>query len=257
MLKLFDNAFSPFARKIRLVMDHKQLEYEAIDGLRKSNHSQLAAVNPRIEVPCLVDGDITVVNSADIVSHLEYQFPDRPVYPANAAARARARAWERTADTLVDSILTDVSYWSWASRTDSIPDGLFEAAQTDMDIVFDRLERDLQSGPFVCGEVSIADLALFPHMTGLRTLKIRLSAERHPKLLQWFKTMRGMEVFTADMQRTRDYMQNLDPQEIETNRIFWRGDRIEWLLAKGFHAWFLGEIEADRVIWPGLSLPPE
>ena len=256
MLKLYDNAFSPFARKIRLALDHKELDYDVVDGLKKSNHGQLAAVNPRIEVPCLQDGDITVVNSSDIIGHLEYRFPDRPVYPEEAGVRVRARAWERTADTLVDSILTDISYWSWTGRTDPMPDGLFGAAQTDLDAVFDQLERDLQTGPFICGALSIADLAFFPHMTGLRTLRIGLSSERHPRVLQWFKTMRGMDLFKADMQRTHDYMQNFDPQEIETGRIFWRGDRIEWILAKGYHDWFLGEIKAERVIWPGLSLPP-
>ncbi len=257
MLKLYDNAFSPFARKVRLVLEYKELEYEVVDGLKKSNRELLASANPRVEVPCLCDGNIIVVNSSDIVSHLEYRYPDRPVNPEDAGLRARARAWERTADTLVDSILTDISYWSWTGRSDPMPEGLFDAAQADLDAVFDRLERDLQDGPFICGGLSIADLAMFPHMTGLRTLKIRLSGERNPKVFQWFKTMRAMELFSADMRRTRDYMQTLDLQEIETDRIFWRGDRIEWIMAKGYHSWFLKEIEADRVIWPGLSLPPE
>ena len=33
-------------------------------------------------------------------------------------------------------------------------------------------------------------------------------------------------------------------------RIVWRGDRIEWLLARGFSAWFFDEIEQGRVAWP-------
>ena len=42
---------------------------------------------------------------------------------------------------------------------------------------------------------------------------------------------------------------------IERRRIFWRGDRIEWLLARGFHPWFFKEIAEDRVLWPGPALP--
>jgi hypothetical protein len=30
----------------------------------------------------------------------------------------------------------------------------------------------------------------------------------------------------------------------------WRGDRIEWILTRGFHDWFYGEIRAGRVAWP-------
>ena len=35
-MKLYDNAFSPFARKVRLVLDWKELAYEAIDGLDRA-----------------------------------------------------------------------------------------------------------------------------------------------------------------------------------------------------------------------------
>src|SRR5262245_53129312 len=142
-MKLYDSAFSPFARKVRMVLEHKGLAFEAVDGLLKENHAQLAAANSRVEVPALVDGDVTVVNSADIVAYLEHRYPQNPVYPAAPAARAQARAWERTADTLVDPIITDISYWRWAERPDSMPDGLLDAARADLTRVYDRLDRDL------------------------------------------------------------------------------------------------------------------
>src|SRR4029077_4276066 len=71
MIKLYDSAFSPFARKVRIVLEYKGLNYEPVDGLLKSNHAALNAVNGRIEVPALVDDDIVVVNSADIVAYLD------------------------------------------------------------------------------------------------------------------------------------------------------------------------------------------
>ena len=40
-MRLYDNAFSPFARKVRIVLDHKGLAYEALDGLAKVNHDAL------------------------------------------------------------------------------------------------------------------------------------------------------------------------------------------------------------------------
>ena len=88
MIKLYDSAFSPFARKVRMVLDHKGLDYETVDGLLKSNHDALKVVNGRIEVPALVDGDIVVVNSPDIVAYLDHRYPQVPVYP-RGAGRAR------------------------------------------------------------------------------------------------------------------------------------------------------------------------
>ena len=164
-MKLYDSAFSPFARKVRMVLEHKGLPFEAVDGLLKSSHAALQAVNGRVEVPVLVDDGITVVNSADIVAYLDFRYPEKPVYPSDPAARVQARAWERTADTLIDAVLVNLSYWKLLDRHDTMPAGLLEKARADMGIAYAALERDLAGKEFVCGALSIADIALFPHIT--------------------------------------------------------------------------------------------
>ena len=79
-MRLFNNAFSPFARKVRLVLDYKGIDYEIIDGLDKSNAEALEQVNGRAEVPTLVDGEVTVVNSADIAAYLDrHDLPRHPL----------------------------------------------------------------------------------------------------------------------------------------------------------------------------------
>src|SRR5262249_40877085 len=182
MVKLYDSAFSPFARKVRMTLEHKELAYEAVDGLLKSNHEALKAVNGRVEVPALVDGDIVVVNSADIVAYLDYRYPAKCVYPDDPAARVHARAWERVADTFVDPILADISYWKWAERPDKAPDGLLEAARADLRIVYDTLNKELAAREFVSGPLSIADIALFPHIASARAMEVEFSAQDHPNV---------------------------------------------------------------------------
>ncbi len=254
-MKLYDNAFSPFARKVRIVLDVKGLDYETVDGLNKANTAALEAVNGRVEVPTLVDGDVTVVNSADIVACLEHAYPEPSVYPGEPAARVRARAWERCADTVVDPILVDISYWMWADRPDDMPAGLKEAAHADLDQVYDALERDLDGREFLCGAMSIADIALFPHLAAVQLLGVSFSRQRHPRLAAWFKRLRGVAECRADHERTRAYLADLDARNIERRKIFWRGDRIEWILARGYQDWFMKEIAEGRVIWPGLGVP--
>jgi glutathione S-transferase len=176
MIKLYDSPFSPFARKVRMTLEHKELAYEAVDGLLRSNHEALKAVNGRVEVPALVDGDIVVVNSADIVVYLDYRYPAKCVYPDDLAARVHARAWERVADIFVDPILADISYWKWAARPDKTPDGLLEAARADLRIVYDALNKELAARQFVSGPLSIADIALFPHIASARAMEVEFSA---------------------------------------------------------------------------------
>ena len=257
MLLLYDNAFSPFARKVRMVLEHKGLAFEVVDGLRRSNHDRLAAVNGRIEVPAFDHDGMLVANSADIVAYLERTFPNQPVYPASPAEWVRARAWERCADSVIDPILIDISYWTWAERDDRMPDGMREAAQRDLDQVYAALERELDGRPFVCGELSIADLALFPHMVSVRPLGVGIDEGKFPRLTAWLARMRALPLCAADVARAKQFLKGMlaDDADAERRKIFWRGERIEWVLARGYHEWFVGEIRSGRVLWPGLGIP--
>jgi glutathione S-transferase len=250
MLTLYDNAFSPFARKVRMVLEHKRLAFQAIDGLTPEGHGKLAAVNPRVEVPVLVDGDLTVVNSSHIVAYLEHRYPERPVYPADPATRVHALAWERVADTLFDAITHDASNGGFGFPGDSRPAGLLEAAREDLAPLYADLERSLADREFLCGALSIADLALFPHLTAVKFLDIAFDGATHPRLLAWYKRLRQLDVCRADLERTRAFLRDLGPNLQRPARIVWRGDRIEWMLSRGFASWFFAELESGRVAWP-------
>jgi glutathione S-transferase len=249
MLTLFDNAFSPFARKVRMVLEHKCLAFEAVDGLAPAGHARLAAVNPRVEVPVLVDGDLVLINSPQIVAYLEHRYAERPVYPADPATRAAALAWERVADTLLDAITHDVSNGGFGFPPGTRPAGLLEAAREDLAPIYAELERTLAMRDFLCGDLSIADLALFPHLTAVRFLEIAFDGATHPRLLAWYKRLRQLDVCRADVERTQTFLRAAGTLQ-RPPRIVWRGDRIEWLLARGFSEWFFTELRADHIAWP-------
>jgi glutathione S-transferase len=250
MITLYDNAFSPFARKVRMVLEWKGLAFETIDGLSAAGHARLAEVNPRVEVPVLVDDGLVVVNSPQIVAYLEQRYPERPVYPADPATRASALAWERIADTLFDAITHDASNGGFGFPEGTRPPGLLEAAREDLAPIYADLERALAGRDYLCGTLSIAELALFPHLTAVRFLDIAFDGATHPRLLAWYKRLRQLDVCRADLDRTQKFLRDLGPSLQRPPRIVWRGDRIEWMLARGFHDWFVGELRAGRVAWP-------
>jgi glutathione S-transferase len=255
MLTLYGNAFSPFSRKVQIVLAYKGIEHTMIDALARSNRDKLRAVNKRLEVPAIDHDGLIVVNSADIVAYLDRVFSDRPVYPSDDAAWVKARAWERCADTVIDPILVDISYWNWAIRPDSMPEGLLDTARADLDTIYDALERALVGREWICGELSIADIALFPHISSTRVLQVPFDKDRHPNLYAWYKRCRSERMFAEDLDRTTKYLADPAALDGEREKIFWRGDRIEWILAKGYHAWFVNEIEEGRVLWPELGIP--
>jgi glutathione S-transferase len=253
MLTLFTNGFSPFSRKVEMALACKGLAYESVDGLSHANRGRLQAVNARAEVPVLVDGDVTVVNSSDIVAYLDLRHPERPIHPADLKARVAARALERLADARVDAILLACSIWTWAERPDQPLPGLKETGQRDLDALFARIEAVLDAYPATppFGQWTIAEFALWPHLCALRPLGFSLDAARFPRLAAWFAAMRRDRIFLDDARRTGEFMKTIATNtSFERTKIFWRGDRIEWMLARGFHDWFFDEIRAGRVLWP-------
>jgi len=58
MLTLDDDVFSPYARKVRIALSEKGLDFECVRALHGDcNRTDFIHVNPRAEVPAIVDGD--------------------------------------------------------------------------------------------------------------------------------------------------------------------------------------------------------
>jgi glutathione S-transferase len=84
---------SPFCNKVRRCLAQKGLAYEVVDynGLlaRKA-----AALSPAGQLPVLdYDGE-RIQDSSQIAEFLDRKHPERPLYPADPQALARARFWE-------------------------------------------------------------------------------------------------------------------------------------------------------------------
>ncbi len=257
MIRLYDNPFSPFTRKVRLVLAFKGVPFESVDALAAEHHAALLGVNPRGEVPVLDDDGFRVTNSSNIVAYLEDRWPEPSVLPEGAQSRAEARAWERFCDVVFDAIVHDVSIWIWPThrRTDGPPAGLVEAGRRDLAEIAAQIESSLGERSFLCGSrPSIADFALFPHLSSLRPLGVVLDDARHAALLAWNRRMRELPVVRDDLaavKRMAIERFGSGRHPYESVKVVWRGDRLEWLFANGFHDWWAEELRSGRAVVPG------
>jgi glutathione S-transferase len=251
-LCLYTSWFSTFARKAALGLELKGLPYQAVDALRRDFRQQLRALNPRAEVPVLTDGDLVVVNSSDILQYLDWRYPERPLYPTAIEDCVAARALERLADHRFDPIIVDCSYWKWANRHDEPPAGLLAAGQADVERTLDLLESGLASRPkpWPFGEPGIVECAWFPNLIAARPLGFTIDEARYRAVLGWLRAMRRHEVFANDARRTAAFLKDLRGSDHELTQLFWSGDRMEWLMSRGFHGWLAAEIEAGRAAFP-------
>lgn len=78
MRKLWFSEGSPFARKVRIVLAEKGLEYEkdVLNGIRPADTHR--TMHPGLMVPVLVDGDITLFESNLIIDYLLRTYPENP-----------------------------------------------------------------------------------------------------------------------------------------------------------------------------------
>ena len=251
-ITLYGSPISTFARKVTIGLELKGVAYALVDALTPDRREELRSLNPRLEVPVLKDGSRVVVNSSDILQYLDWRFPEKPLYPAPIDERVVARALERLADQRFDSIVVDCSFWHWAERDDQPPPGLLAAAQRDLGEIFTHVERLLcerpKPWPFLAP--GVVECAWFANLAALRTFGLTLDAELFPTVIGWFRAMRAHPVFVADAQRTAAFLKDLKHLTHERRRLFWSGDRMEWLMARGFHEWLVGEIKAGRAAFP-------
>jgi len=249
---LYTSWFSTFARKAALGLELKGLAYEPIDALAREFRGELVRANPRAEVPVLLDGDTVVVNSSDILQYLDWRYPTPSLYPSDIGERVAARALERLADHRFDPLVVDCSYWHWADRDDTPPPGLLEAGQRDLEKTLERLETELAArpSPWPFAAPGVVECAWFPNLIAAQPLGFTIDATRFPTVLGWLAAMRAHPVFANDRRRTAAFLKSLSSSTHERKRLFWSGDRMEWLFARGFHDWFAEEIRANRVAFP-------
>jgi glutathione S-transferase/RNA polymerase-associated protein len=256
MLTLFDDVFSPYARKVRVALYEKGIEFERVRALHGDcNRTDFVDVNPRAEVPAIMHDGFPLYDSTVICEYLEQSFPDPPLYPADPRNRATCRLVEDLADTQLDAALYAVAVVEMG-RGESNP-AMHEAVQRDLDRLYADLERVLGHDEFFCGTYSLADIAVAPHVMAAAFLGFALDAGRHPALASWFERVQQRPAFlrdNADVMATLQQLQIEQRPAFDPYRVQWRSDRLEWVMKNGFADWFADETKAGRTFFP-LAVP--
>jgi glutathione S-transferase len=249
---LYDDVLSPYARKVRIALYEKELPFERVRALHGDcNRTDFIHVNPRAEVPALVDGGTAIYDSTIICEYLEERYPTRKLYPADPALRARCRLIEDLADTRLDAAAYAVSIVEFG-RGETQP-AMHEAAGRDFRRLYDELERLLDGQSYFCGEFSIADIAVLPHVLTAGFFGFAVDRVSHPALLRWLGRVQqrpSVERDNGDLMETLTRLQAEQRQAFDPYRVQWRSDRLEWVIKNGFADWLVDEMKAGRVFFP-------
>ena len=176
-MKLYSGPLSLFTAKVRIALDEKAIPYERIEvgwslGDRYlPHHPDVVRLNPRRQVPVLVDGDVVVCDSTVILEYLEDAYPEPPLYPRDAAARARCRQLEDAADvTLFAPIWDLIEGVFYAAADGGGGAGRVATARAELARQYAALDAGLDGLEYLCGAFSVADIGSFVMLNAAATL---------------------------------------------------------------------------------------
>src|SRR5918995_5007543 len=101
---LYSGPLSMFGAKVQIALIEKGIDFRLVmvpyDRHRgyEPRHPEVLRVNPKRQVPILIDGDVELFDSTQIFEYLEDTHPAPPLWPREPAARATARQLEMKSD---------------------------------------------------------------------------------------------------------------------------------------------------------------
>ncbi len=104
MLRLIASLTSPYARKVRIALAEKKIEFALVVDLPWAPDSKAAEYNPLGKIPVLVLDDGTqLFDSRVIVEYLDATSPVSRLIPEPSRQRIAVKRWEALADGLCDA----------------------------------------------------------------------------------------------------------------------------------------------------------
>ena len=176
-MKLYSGPLSLFTAKVRIALAEKGLAYERIEVAwslehrYEPHHPEVVRLNPKRQVPVLVDGEVAVYDSTLIFEYLEERAPAPPLYPSSLAERARCRRLEAFGDEIVFPELWKlIDGGFYPAPADSAAAQRMQDARRELAALHLLLDKELSGREYLCDRFSVADIGNFVLLSTAATL---------------------------------------------------------------------------------------
>lgn len=191
MLTLHGFAYSNYHNIVKHALLHKGIAFE--EHVVYPNSKEMLAVNPTGKAPAMTTESGTCISESSVlIEYLEDAYPDVPLYPADADARALVRQVVKISELYLELPARRLLP---AAMTQTTPD---DKILKEVQAVLDRGVRSIVAlakfSPYVLGdELTLADIYLryalaIPKMVGPSLLKWD-AFNQIPGLVEWDKLM--------------------------------------------------------------------
>jgi RNA polymerase-associated protein len=240
MLLLYEHPLSSYAQKVKIALREKGVVFRAelpeTFGTGRAD-GDLAAANPRAEVPVLIDGPTRIFESTVIMEYIEERWPDPPLLPLDPAARAFARITEDVCDTQYEAINWGFGEVLWFKRaTGVLADRLRIEAARQTAVLQAWLAQRLGHSPWFGGDrFGWADAAAAPMVN--RSVHYGLGPPTGSPLARWHAQVRerpSVAATFAEFDAAAAKMAAAAQIYVTGGRKReYRDHRLEWLVKSG------------------------
>ena len=226
MLKLYigNKNYSSWSMRPWVLLKQAQIPFEEVklrfDSFDPGSSFKAAAhaVNPVGKVPALLDGDLAVWDTLAIAEYLAEQFPDKHLWPADKADRARARsvcaemhsgfgALRSHCPMNIEARLPQVGHLVWRDQ---------HGVRADVQ----RLESmwrsllEVHGGKhFLFGDFSIADAFFAPVCMRLKTYALPVAADT-AACIERVSQAPGVAAWISDALAEQDFLAFEEPYRV-------------------------------------------
>lgn len=187
-LQIYSGPLSMFGAKVEMAAREKQVVFDLVmvpfdfaHGYAPK-HPEVLRINPKRQVPVLIDGDVEIFDSTQIFEYLEDKWPQPPLWPEPVAARAQARRLEHCSDEVFFPHV--IRLMNLRGNPDPVDAPEWKQAQAGIEGYYLTMEQSIQGREYLAGPFSYADIAFY---------MAQLFAARHtvpiptslPNLLAW------------------------------------------------------------------------
>ena len=158
-MKHIGSLTSPYARKARIALAEKKIEYEFVVDPPWSADSQVPKFNPLGKIPVLVlDDGSTLFDSRVIVEYLDSVTPNNRLFPQPTRERIQVKRWEALADGVADAAAA--AYLEAKRAPGERSASWIERQRGKIDLALKAMAEELGEAPWCHGNgLTLADIA--------------------------------------------------------------------------------------------------
>lgn len=203
MIDFYYGSGSPYAWRVWLALEHKQLPYRFhLLSFQNGEHKkpEFLAINPRHQVPAIVDDGFALYESNAICEYLDEAYPDRPLLPKSPKERAIVRRHVLEADHHVYAGSQLLARQLWFTPEAQWDGKVIEEGRQRFVDELALLETRL-TGDWIAGAgPSAADYAYYPFFAAFpryekKKADLGLSKAIGPKVGAWMKRVESLPYF--------------------------------------------------------------